>query len=116
MIRATGCLIVGCLLLVAGCGRSSQVSPTVAYYEQDHLLALDREGRQPALLFDRIPGSPPASAFAYRSSWPSTSVGVRAREIRSYVTYVNDYQGHGFYADNHYHRSARYVETGYAER
>ncbi len=116
MCRATCLMLFVGLLLSAGCDRPTQISPTVAYYEQDHVASLDREGRQPALLFDRIPGSPPASAFAYRSTWPSTSVGVRAREIRHYVTYVNDYQGHGFYSGDHYHRSARYYETGYAER
>ena len=75
------------------------------------------QGRQPALLFDRVPGELTGEDFAFRSDWPSTTKGQSAGEVIYYSTYVNDNQGGwGWWGNGGYYRSARYYQYGQIER
>ena len=109
-------LAIACLLALTGCEDRVQTSMPMGYAYQDHAWTHPPEARQPSLLFDRIPGQPTASAFAFRSDWPSTSTGRQAAETLYYMTYVNDRQGYGWYNHGYYHRSARYYLVGREER
>ena len=117
MHRVCTTLILAVSVLVfAGFGdETCRRAQATGYDYQDHWPA-DLEGRQTALLFDRVPGYPSATEFNYRSDWPSTAAGRYGPETRYYVTYVNDNQGYGWNLEGHYHRSARYYQVGWQER
>jgi hypothetical protein len=85
------------------------------HYYQSHASSR-MEGRQPALLFDRIPGQPTATAFNVRSDWPSASGRRQGHEILYYTTYMNDRQGYGWHDYHQFYRSARYYQVGWQER
>lgn len=111
----SGPLALTFVLCVSGCVEHRTVR-TNGYADEWHRASGDLEGRQTALLFDRIPGEPRATAFNDRSNWPSEHKARRGGEKRYYATYFNDYQGYGFYNFGHVHRSARYYRVGWEER
>ncbi|MBN1347704.1 MAG: hypothetical protein JXQ73_33765 [Phycisphaerae bacterium] len=115
LLRSTAILALGLLVLV-GCSQPVATTQYAAYAGQGHDVLGDREGRQPALLFDRVPGYPTASAFNYRSDWPSTDKGYSSGETLYYVTYVSDSQGTGWYNTDNYYRNARYYQVGRIDR
>ena len=117
MRRPHGPIVISLVLLaVVGC---HEARPTVQYYgdvTHSHDAYCSTDAPRSALLFDRYPGEPTATAFNVRSDWPSVSAGRRARDTFYYVTYVNDRQGYGWNNYGYYYRSARYYQVGVEER
>lgn len=112
------CLSICTLLALtaAGCGESTRTAAPVTVTPHYPHHAEPQRGRQAALLFDRIPGEPTATAFNYRSEWPSTDKGYQAAETLYHTTYVNDRQGYGWFHHDYYYRSARSYRTSRIER
>jgi len=102
--------------VTSGCSESQTRTRPITPYTVSHDPSR-LQGRQPALLFDRVPGAWTAEDFAFRSDWPSTSKGQSAGEVIYYSTYVNDYQGGwGWWDGGGYYRNARYYRFGQIER
>jgi hypothetical protein len=113
------CLLPAILVLMASAGCSQQAQPPTGVSwagEQRCPVSNGPVLRHPSLMFDRIPGSPTATAFAYRSDWPSTSTSLQQPQVLYYVTYLNDRQGYGWYGSNYVYRRARYYQVGVIER
>lgn len=90
------------LLLPAGCSQCPQ--PRHHRSERDwsrsgpvpapvELLAAAGSSYPAGLLFDRVPGRLPASAFAFRSDWPSTNAFYSTGQQVFYSEHFSDYQG-----------------------
>ncbi len=110
-------VLAGALAMCSGCDRSaggpanSRVAMTHENFVQRH------HANSPVLLFDRTPGADvDATAFNYRSDWPSTSTRYQSTETVYYSTYVDDHQGSGWYDQDQFYRSARYWQFGSQER
>jgi hypothetical protein len=81
--------------LLAGCG-----SPCHSERAMEVVSAFPvRPAPTPALLFDRVPGAYPPSAFAYRSDWPSTPSYNSLGQTIFFTEYFHDQQGPGFNLD-----------------
>jgi len=103
-------------LAAAGCGQATRNTASVTVAPEYPRCGAPQRGRQAALLFDRIPGQPTATAFNYRSDWPSADKGYQAAETLYNTTYVNDRQGYGWYHHDYYYRSARTYRVTRIER
>lgn len=105
------------LQALSGCSGPDRPVSFAAYAAEHRLPPADEPVlRHPSLLFDRVSGQPTATAFDYRSDWPSTAVGTPSGETIYYMTYVRDHYGHGWHDGDDYHRSARYYQVGVLER
>jgi hypothetical protein len=116
MLRlVTTCVIMVGAALAGGCEQPSiHVRPYAGYASV--YPAHQSEGRNPALLFDRLPGEPTACDFNTRSDWPSSYGRQLSGEVTSYITYFDDQGGTGFPGWDTVYRSARYYQVGQLQR